>query len=325
MTLYLTQEDVRKILDMKTTIEVVEYGFREMGQGRVEMPTRIYLHFNKHNGVLIAMPAYIEALDAAGVKVVTVHPDNPSKNDLPSVIARIILNSPAHGTPMAIMDGTHITMLRTGAAGAVGIKYLSRKDSETAAIIGLGVQGRAQLEGLLEVRDIKKVKVFDCAHAKQKAYVKAMLKQCKIDFQPASSVEEAVNGADIIITCTPTSKPFLEAHMYASGTHISAIGADTKSKRELHTSVLTSAGKIVVDSISQALIVGDFAVPLSEGKIEREDIFAELGDIVCGKTPGRTNNDEITVFKATGLAIEDIATAYRVYQLAKKKGIGKEI
>ncbi len=328
MVLYLTQDDVKQVLDMKTTIEVVEYGFKEMGFGRVEMPTRIYLHFEKHNGVLITMPAYIEALNAAGVKVVTVHPNNPAKHKLPSVIARIILNDPENGQPLAIMDGTYITMLRTGAAGACGIKYLSRKDSQTAAIIGVGVQGRSQLLGLLEVRDIKKVKVFDAIPEACKTYVKDMTKQTGVDIEAADSVEKAVKGADIVVTCTPSKTPVLKGEMLNAGMHVSAIGTDTKDKRELDTSVLVKAaktGKLVVDYTSQALIVGDFAVPIQEGTLKKEDIYAELGEIIIGKKKGRTSDSEITLFKATGLAMEDIVTAHKVYELAKKKGIGKEI
>ncbi len=328
MVLYLTQDDVKQVLDMKTTIEVVEYGFKEMGLGRVEMPTRIYLHFEKHNGVLISMPAYIENLNAAGVKVVTVHPNNPAKHGFPSVMAKIILNDPANGQPLAIMDGTYITMLRTGAAGACGIKYLARKDSKTAAIIGLGVQGRSQLLGMLMIRNIKTVKAYDAVPEVRKNYVNLMSKETGIDIQAVDSVEEAVKEADIVVTCTPSKSPILKGDLIAEGMHISAIGTDTKDKRELDTSVLTKvaeSGKLVVDYVSQALIVGDFATPLQAGKLKKEDIHAELGEVIVGKKSGRSSNKEITLFKATGLAMEDIVTAHKVYELAKKKGVGKEI
>lgn len=328
MVLYLTQSDVEQVLDMKTTIEVVERGFREMGSGRVEMPTRIYLHFERHNGVLIAMPAYIQALDAAGVKIVTVYPDNPSKYNLPSVVARIVLTDPSNGQPLAIMDGTYITTLRTGAAGAIGIKYLSRKESETATIIGLGVQGRSQLLGLNEVRDIKKVKVYDAIPDACKSYARSMSKETGIEIEVAESVEEAVNSADIVVTCTPSKTPILRSKMITEGMHVSAIGADTKDKRELDTGVLTKiakTGKIVVDSISQALIVGDFAVPIQEGALKGEDIYAEMGEVIVEKKRARETDKEITLFKATGLAMEDITVANEVYKLAREKGLGKEI
>lgn len=323
MTLYLTQDDVKSVLDMKSTIEAVENGFREMGLGNIEMPARVYLHFEK--GVLIAMPAYIKALDAAGLKVVTVHPENPSKHNIPAVIARIILNDPAKGEPLAIMDGTYITALRTGAAGACGIKYLAKKDIETAAIIGLGVQGRSQLLGLKEVRNIDTLKVFDAIPATKKAYVESMGKKVNFDIKAVDSVKEAAEGSDVIITCTPSSKPFLTGDMLEPGIHISAIGTDTATKRELDTSVLTKADKLVVDFKDQAFGVGDFAIPLKDGAIKKEDVYAELGEIIVGNKAGRTSEDEITLFKATGLAIQDVGTAFKVYQMAMKQGIGKEI
>jgi ornithine cyclodeaminase/alanine dehydrogenase-like protein (mu-crystallin family) len=243
-------------------------------------------------------------------------------------MARIILNSPEDGRPIAILDGTYITAMRTGAAGAVGIKYLSRKDSETATIIGLGVQGRSQLLGLLQVRDIKRVKVFDILPEACKAFAREMSKETGISIEPMSTIDEAVKGTDIIITCTPSTKPIIKGDMIREGMHISAIGADTKAKRELETDVLIKVrdrGKIVVDCMDQAMIVGDFAVPLQEGFIKKEDIYAEMGEIVAGKKMGRTDKNEITLFKATGLAIEDISTAYKVYQMAKEKKVGREI
>lgn len=325
MTLYLTQEEVRSLLDMRGAIDAVESSFREMGLGNIEMPPRVYLHFEKYNGVMIAMPAYIKTLDAAGLKVVTVHPENPTKHKLPAVIARIILNDPSKGEPLAIIDGTYITAVRTGAAGAVGIKYLARRDAKTAGIIGLGVQGRSQLLGLREVRDIELVKVYDIIPAAKKAFVESMSREIGVDIRPVDSVQEAAEGSDIIITCTPSTKPFLTGEMIMEGAHISAIGADTSAKREIHTSVLKKANKIVVDFRDQAFVVGDFAEPLREGAIRKEDVYAELGEIVVGKKPGRTSEEEITLFKATGLAIQDVGTAFRVYKLAKERGIGREI
>jgi alanine dehydrogenase len=328
MVLYLTQDDVKQVLDMKTTIEVVEDGFKEMGFGRVEMPTRIYLHFEKNNGVLITMPAYIEALNAAGVKVVTVHPDNPVKNKLPSVIARIILNDPENGQPLAIMDGTYITMLRTGAAGACGIKYLSRKDASTAAIIGLGVQGRSQLLGLLQVRGVEKVNVYDVIPEARAAYADEMSKQTGIDIETFDSVSAATENVDILISCTPSKNPVITGEMLKEGMHVSAIGTDTKDKRELDITVLSKVaakGKIVVDYTNQALIVGDFAIPIQSAQFKKEEIYGELGEVIVGKKKGRETESEITLFKATGLAMEDIVTAYKVYELAKKKSVGKEI
>lgn len=322
MTLYLTQDEVKEVLDMKSTLEAVEGGFREMGNDNIEMPPRVYLHFDK--GVLIAMPAYMPGLDAAGTKIVTVHPGNKKEYNLPAVIARIVLNSPENGVPLAIMDGTYITALRTGAAGATGIKYLSREDSKVAGLCGTGVQGRSQVMGLMEVRPgIEKVKIYDIIPEAMEAFAKEMKEMFpKVDFVPAKSAHEAAEGSDIVITCTPSPKPFLDGAWLKKGAHVSAIGADTGAKRELMTSVIEKCDKHVVDFIPQAFVVGDFKVPKEEGVIKEEDIYAELGEIVAGKKKGRTSSDEITMFKATGLAIQDVGTASKVYALAKAKKVG---
>jgi alanine dehydrogenase len=322
MTLYLTQDEVKDVLDMKSTFEAVESGFREMGNGNIEMPPRVYLHFEK--GVLIAMPAYMPGLNAAGTKIVTVHPGNKQAYGLPAVIARIILNSPENGTPLAIMDGTYITALRTGAAGATGIKYLSREDSKVAGVCGTGVQGRSQVMGLMEVRpNIKKVKVFDIIPEAMESFVKEMKAMFpKVDFVTAKTAQEATEGSDIVITCTPSPKAFLDGAWLKKGSHVSAIGADTGAKRELMTSVIEKCDKHVVDFIPQAFVVGDFKVPKDEGVISEKDIYAEMGEIVAGKKKGRESPDEITMFKATGLAIQDVGTASKVYELAKAKGVG---
>jgi alanine dehydrogenase len=325
MTLYLTQDEVKQVLDMKSAFEAVEGGLREMGNKAIEMPPRVYLHFPK--GVLIAMPAYMPKLNAAGTKLVTVHPDNKKDFNLPAVQAKIVINSIENGSPLAIMDGTYITAVRTGAAGAVGIKYLSREDSKEVGICGLGVQGRSQILGLMLVRPkIKKVKVYDIIPAVVGPFIDEMKKTYPdVDFIQVKSAEEATKGSDIIITCTPSTTPFIKGEWLKNGVHVSAIGADVAAKRELETSVVKKANKLVVDFVPQAFVVGDFAKPKEEGAISEKDIYAEIGEIVCGAKKGRTSPDEITLFKATGLAIEDVGTAAKVYELAVKKKIGKEL
>jgi alanine dehydrogenase len=322
MTLYLTQDEVKSVLDMKSTLEAVESGFREMGLGKVEMPARVYLHFDK--GVLIAMPAYMPGLGAAGTKLVTVHPGNKQAYSLPAVIARIVLNSPENGLPLAIMDGTYVTALRTGAAGATGIKYLSREGSKEVGLCGLGVQGRSQLMGLMEVRPgVEKVKVYDIVPEAKDAFAQEMReKYPEVEFVPVGSPKEAAEGSDIVITCTPSPEAFIDGAWLKRGCHVSAIGADTGAKRELMTSVIQRCDKLVVDFIPQAFVTGDFRIPKEEGVITEEDVYAELGQIVAGKKESRASPDEVTLFKATGLAIQDVGTAHKVYHLAKEKGIG---
>ncbi len=325
MVLYLTQDEVKKVLDMKSAFEAVEGGFREMGNKAIEMPPRVYLHFPK--GVLIAMPAYMPKLNAAGTKLVTVHPGNKKDYNLPAVQAKIVINSIENGSPLAIMDGTYVTAVRTGAAGAVGIKYLAREDAKEVGLCGLGVQGRSQIMGLMLVRPkIKKVKIFDILPEAITPFINDMKAMYPgVEFVPAKSAEEATRGSDIIITCTPSSTPFIKGEWLKKGAHVSAIGADVATKREIETSVVKKANKLVVDFIPQAFVVGDFAKPKEEGAITEKDIYAEMGEIVAGQKKGRTSPDEITLFKATGLAIEDVGTGAKVYELAVKKKIGTEL
>jgi alanine dehydrogenase len=325
MVLYLTQDEVKQVLDMKSAFEAVEGGFREMGNKAIEMPPRVYLHFPK--GVLIAMPAYMPKLNAAGTKLVTVHPSNKKDYNLPAVQAKIVINDIDSGSPLAIMDGTYVTAVRTGAAGAVGIKYLARDDASEVGLCGLGVQGRSQIIGLMLVRPkIKKVKIYDILPEAVASFIKDMEAMYPgVDFVPAKSAEEATLNSDIIITCTPSTTPFIKGEWLKKGAHVSAIGADVAAKRELETSVIKKANKLVVDFIPQAFVVGDFAKPKEEGVISEKDIYAEMGEIVSGQKIGRSSPDEITLFKATGLAIEDVGTGAKVYELARKKKIGTEL
>ena len=179
--------------------------------------------------------------------------------------------------------------------------------------------------GLCEVRDIERAKAYDILPEARKKYAEEMSHKLGIDVEAVDSIEAAAKGSDIVVTCTPSSKPYLKGEWIDRGTHVSAVGADTAAKRELESGLIKKFDKLVVDFIPQALVVGEFAGPISEGVIKKENIYAELGDIVVGKKKGRERDNEITLFKATGLAIEDVITASKVYDLAKQKRIGKEI
>ena len=263
-------------------------------------------------------------METAGVKVVNVHPANREKG-LPTVMATIVLNDPKTGAPLAIMDGTYITILRTGAAGAVAAKYLARKNSEKAAIIGAGVQGRIQLEAFTKVLDVKEARVYDIRYEAAETYAKEMSRKLGVDVKPVKTVKEAVENADVIATCTPARGPIVPVEVISKGVHINAIGADAPGKQELDPEILKKADKIVVDDMEQATHSGEVNVPLSKGIITRSDIYAELGEIVAGVKKGREKDEEITIFDSTGLAIQDVATANLVYRKALEKGVGKEL
>jgi len=321
--LILSQREVQKILPLpkiKEVIGCVERAFFSYGQGRIQMPAKSYLCFKEYNGDLRIMPAFAPALKMTGTKIVNVHPQNPKKG-LPTVMAAIILNEAKTGLPLALMDGTYITGLRTGAAGAVAVKYLARKDAQTLGVIGAGQQALFQITAISKVRKIKEIFVSDI-NRQAIERLSRQLRKINLKIKKAELKEAA--SQDILVTVTPSEKPIIKKEWILPGTHINAIGADAQGKEELDPTILKK-GKIVIDDWEQASHSGEINVPISKGIIKRKDIYASLGEIVSGKKSGRRNNQEITIFDSTGLAIQDLFTGNLVYQKAKNKKIGKRI
>ncbi len=320
--LWLNRKEVESILDMKGTLKVVEEAFRQHGLKKVQMPPKLYLYFTKHNGDLRTMPAFLEEQDITGVKIVNVHPDNPKKG-LPTVMALVILNSTQTGAPIAIMDGTYLTDMRTGAGGGVAVKYLARKNAKTVGFVGTGNQARTQLLAINEVIDIDEVKATSASENQTLIFKDEMEKSIGCEISPGKSIKE-VCDCDILVTTTPSRVPIVMDEWIADGTHINAIGADAAGKEELDPKILKRA-RIVVDDIPQASHSGEVNVPLSKGLILEKDIFCELGEVITGRKKARTKDSDITVFDSTGLAIQDVATADMVYRKALEKGIGMKL
>ena len=316
-TLILTKHDVEKVLTPMVANETVEKAFRAYSLGCTEMPPKSYLYFPK--GDLRSMPAYIsgEGFDIAGIKSVNVHPQNAAGH-LPAVMAVIILNDPQTGFPLAIMDGTYLTCLRTGAAGAIAAKYLSREDSEVAGFVGCGAQARTQLSCLLEVRNIRKIKIWQFPKDKEcvQDFKRWAQTTYKLETHVSPRMDAVTMNSDIVITTTPSRVPLVIC--VSPGTHINAIGADAPGKQEINPEILKQA-KVVVDDWIQASHSGEINVPVSRKLMTKRNVYALLGDIVAGKKRGRTSAPEITLFDATGLAIEDISCAAVVYQACKNK------
>ncbi|WP_457591730.1 alanine dehydrogenase [Geoglobus sp.] len=312
-TLILSKDDVEGLLTMEMCMKAVEHAFELHGKGLTQMPAKIYLTFEK--GDLRAMPAYIEG--HAGIKWVNSHPGNREKG-LPTVMALLIYNDPETGFPLAVMDATHITNMRTGAAGGIAAKYLARKDSRVFGFVGCGMQARTQFLALREVFDIEKVRCFDLSESVARDFA-AFVSDYGVDAE-VSGVERACQ-CDVLTTTTPSRTPVVKSEWVREGTHINAIGADAPGKQELETEILKRA-KVVVDDYEQAIHSGEVNVPISSGEFGRDDIYASIGEIVAGLRPGRESDDEITVFDSTGLAIQDIATATLVYEKALELGKG---
>ena len=321
--LLINEKEVESLLSMGEVIEAVESAFKEKALGRVQMPAKSYLYYRKHNGDLRTMASYLENLEVSSLKIVNVHPRNPLKHGLPTVMATIFLFDPKTGLPLAIIGGSWITAVRTGAAGGVAAKYLARKDSKVVGIVGAGAQSRTQLMALNKfLKSIKEVKVADKIEASREKYAQEMTKKLGLYVRAVESVKAAVEGADVVVTTTPVREPIVKNEWVKKGCHINAIGADAPGKEELDPELLKRA-KIVVDDWEQASHAGEINVPLTKGIITKKNIWGEIGEVVAGLKPGRTSADEITLFDSTGLAIQDAVTAKLVYEKALAKNLGK--
>jgi len=323
--LLLSTNDLRKLLDMNDVLTAVETAFRLRGLGRVQMPPKMYLFFEKYNGDLRCMPSYIEDISVSAVKIVNVHPDNPKKHNMRTVMATLVLIDPETGAPIAVMDGSHITDMRTGAASGVASKYLARKDARKLGIIGAGTQARTQFLAILNTfTRLDEVRIFDILSSASKDLCEEIKKNFPKRVQTVKAVDDpkdAVSGMDIVCTCTPSRKPIVKDAWVSKGQHFNCIGADAPGKQELEGAILKRA-KVVIDDWEQASHSGEINVPISQGLISQKDIYANIGDIVAGKVPGRTSHEEITVFCSTGLAIQDAVTAKLAYDAAMKKKVG---
>lgn len=319
--LLIRRKDIEGIVSMREVIDAVEDAFRAKSLGEVQMPTKTYVTFSE--GDFRVMSAYMPGIEMACVKIVSVHPKNPERHKLPTVIATIVLIDPETGKPLAIMDGTYITSMRTGAAGGVAARHLARRGSKVVGMVGAGVQARFQLLALNEVFEIEEVRV--CARSMEECerFAKDM-GHLGLNILAKDGVEDVVKGCDVLVTTTPATRPVVKNEWVSEGMHINAIGADAAGKEELEPEMLNRA-RVVVDDYEQACHFGEINVPVSRGIFRREQIHAELGEVIVGRKPGRVSEDEIIVFDSTGLAIQDLAAAALFYRRAEELGLGCEI
>lgn len=320
-TLLLTSRAVDEEMPMAELIDAIEQAFAAYARDDVAMPAKSYIDLPQYNGDFRSMPAYLEGddWDAAGIKWVNVHPDNPDDHGLPTVMGTVIYSDPETAYPLAIMDGTVLTMKRTGAAAGVATDLLAVEDATSLGLIGAGTQAHTQLEAIAQVRDIEEVVVSDVDPDAVQSFVDEYDEEFDVR---EGSIEEA-GHCDVLSTVTPVRSPIVSREDVGEHTHINAIGADAQGKHEIETSVLQAA-KLVIDDYDQCTHSGEINVPWSEGALDDDDLYGELGDVVVGTKAGRTPEDGVTVFDSTGLAIQDVAAAHVVYEHAQEHDIGTE-
>lgn len=318
-TLIVPRPTIENLFDMDGALRVVEEAFLEFGLGHARMPSKIYLELPEYKGDFRAMPAYVPKLKAAGVKWVNSHIDNMERG-YPTVMGTLILNEPETAWPLAIMDATHITMVRTGAATAVATKYLARKNASILAVVGCGAQAYTQLQALLKIHPFDRIYLFDLNPVLVSSVANS-LKDVNCEVFTEKTLESSVRNSDVLVTITPSRKPIIRNEWIKKGTHINAIGADAQGKQELD-SELSLFAKIVVDDYDQAMHSGEINIPIHTEMISRKKIYGSLGEIVAGLKKGRENDEEITLFDSTGLAIQDIACARYIYEKCIERGEG---
>ena len=316
--LYLSRRDVESVgLPMAEIIDALDDMFKEKGEGRVEMPPKPGIHTRK-DAFIHAMPAYIPSLGSAGMKWVSGYPENQKKN-LPYINGLLILNDPDTGIPLAVMDATWITAKRTGAATAVAAKYLARRDSSTVGILACGVQGRSNLEALACLFPLTRITAYDLSLKIAERFAREMAETVQAEIEVVRDPKLAVVGSDLVVTSGPILKeptPVIEARWLGEGAFASPVDFDSYWKGE----ALQEADKLATDDTRQMTHyrkVGYFR--------HTPQPYADLGEIVAGKKPGREKDEERTICINLGLALDDMATAIRVYHKAREMGIGTEL
>ena len=323
--LLLSRSDIRKVFSMRDAIEADKQAFRMLAEGAVEMPLRVNIQAPARDGCFLFMPAYAESLEAASLKIINVFPHNTEKGK-PACPAQVLLIDGNTGETAAVLDGNTVTQYRTGAASGAAFDLLAKKDCSTGALIGTGGQAPAQLEAMITARQLSLVKVYDADPERCRSFTEQMKRELDsygVAFETAGSSDEAVEGADLIVTVTPSETPVFDGSKVKEGATVSAVGAYQAHMQELPPELLRRASGIYFDSREAVLAEsGDILKPLADGTITEEDLTGDLGELLLGKIPGRRSDREILVFETVGVAVQDLAAAKRVYDRAAECGIG---
>ena len=312
----LSAADVQASIDMAEAIEAMRDAFSALSGGRATVPLRVAL--DTPHGVSLFMPAWIDDPERSAAKVVSVNPEN-SRAGLPAIHAVVLVLDPVTGRPVALMDGTWLTALRTGAVGGLAADLMAREDARVVALFGAGVQARTQLEAVRCVREVEEVRIV--SRGGRSADVLAD----ELEGVSARRVDdpgEALEGADIVIAATSSATPVFPGARVPDGAHVTGVGSYTTEMREVDTDLVLRA-RVVVDEREAVMAEGgDIAGPVADGVVDESVMVAEIGDVVLGRVPGRTRPDEVTFFKSVGNAVQDVAVASRILARAERRGLG---
>lgn len=322
--LILSEKQVQTLIDIRELIEALEQAHIQYSMGKAVMPVRLVVPLPDIKGRITSMPGYLDQDKALGMKVVTYFQDNPTRG-LPAILATIMLFSSETGKIIAAIDGSHITAIRTACASAMATNALANPSTAVMGILGAGVQARAHIQALTEVRKLEQIKLYSPSGASAETIKKEMEPKVGVKIAVGKSAEETVRDSDLVVTVTTAKAPILKPDWLKPGSHINAVGSHRPDFRELDGATLARS-KVVVDS-REAIMAecGDVLLAIKEDSFAANDIYGEIGEVLAGVKPGRTADSEITLYKSVGIAIQDVATARLVYDKALKRNIGTHV
>jgi ectoine utilization protein EutC len=321
----VTEQQVRGLVSPADAVTAVRAALVQLARGAVVMPEPSELDLAEARGDMHVKGAYLKGAPYFSYKAASGFYDNPQRG-LPVNAGLVLVFDAATGFPSAILfDNGYLTDVRTGAAGAVAADLLARPVVTKVAVLGAGIQARRQLELLLQVRSPAQVSVWARRPDQAAEYAREMTGSLGVPVTPSGSAQDAVDGADIVVTTTPAREPVVSAEWLRPGQHVTAVGADLPDKQELDPAAFARADKVVTDSVSQAVRSGDLHHAIADGQFSRSDIYAELGEIAAGAKPGRERDDELTIADLTGLGVEDAAMANLVAERLATGGAGQTI
>ncbi|HEX6884684.1 MAG TPA: ornithine cyclodeaminase family protein [Planctomycetota bacterium] len=318
--LLLPRSAIPALLTLDECREAVERAFRLLGEGKVPPPETLGVHVEeggfhvKAGAAILEQPWFVAKINAN-------FPANPARSGLPTIQGLAVLFDAGDGRPLAVLDSSELTCVRTAAATAVAAKVLARPAAEVATIVGCGRQAAAQLRALLRVLPLRRVQALDALPGRAEAFARAMAAELGIEVSPGRDLAAALAQSDVLVTCTPARAAFVRKRDVRPGTFVAAVGADSEGKHEIEEELMASAS-VFVDLLPQAARIGDLQHALARGTMTREDVRAELGAVVAGRAPGRVAPDEITIFDSTGIALQDLVTAVALVEGARRAGEG---
>ena len=328
-TLILSRTDMMGLLSPAEYVDCVEMAFRRHGEGRCYLEPKGHIVLDKYPGEWEVMPSYIEAPlpdvdEAAACKWVSIRENNRAKFDLPTVFSILVYTHPETGFPLAILDGSYHTMMRTGASAAVSLRWMARKDSKILALVGAGDVGIGALRTCAKVFEWDEVRVWSRGQQTLDHFIESEEgRHPYFTIKSSTNIDDVVPGADVVVTMTTGGNIVVRDEHISEGMHIAALGSDLAGNQELESTIVKRA-RIFVDDIRQCRSDGEINMPFTNGDITEADVAGEIGEVINGKKEGRTSDSEITLFDSTGIAIQDSATVPLEYQRAMEAGVGVE-